>query len=91
MEGRCAKTIFPLLSMPSSVCSEKSNCCCQRRSWYRVRASRGEEMICPRCLEPRTIAYRAVSDIMDIEVCDDCAIEVWRYDGPIGRLRVIRL
>jgi len=43
---------------------------------------------CPRCLESRKIAYRVVSDIMDIEVCDDCAIEVWRYDGPIGRLRV---
>jgi len=46
---------------------------------------------CPRCLEPRKPAYRIVSDIMDIEVCDDCAIEVWRYDGPIGQLRVIRL
>jgi len=44
--------------------------------------------ICPRCLEPRKVAYRIMSDIMDIEVCDDCAIEVWRYDGPIGRLRV---
>jgi len=44
--------------------------------------------LCPRCLEPRKVAYRIVSDIMDIEVCDDCAIEVWRYDGPIGRLRV---
>ena len=49
--------------------------------------------LCPRCLEPRKITHRVVSDIMDIKVCDSCAEEglECRYIGPRGQFRVMRL
>lgn len=54
--------------------------------------------LCPRCLEPRKITHRVVSDdyvphIMDIKVCDGCAEEglECRYIGPRGQFRVMRL
>jgi len=48
--------------------------------------------ICLRCLVPNRVTHRAVSDEMDIPICFNCALEAWRYTGPLGRitLEVIR-
>ena len=44
------------------------------------------DIICPRCLEPNEITHRAMSDEMDMPVCFLCALEAWKYMGPLGKI-----
>ena len=43
---------------------------------------------CQRCLESNRITHRAVSDAMSLPVCFNCALEAWKYTGPLGQIRL---
>jgi len=46
-----------------------------------------DEAKCERCHEG-AVTHKAKSDILDISICADCALESNQYKGPLGRLYV---